>query len=861
MSEELTLICPIRGQLESSSKSKDGLSDNEEYFRIKAIKHLIKIGYPAGHILIEPIIKKFGNKGRNSFRSDFAVLDQPVDKLETKDVDQILEHALLICEVKRDNAASDYVKNTQVKPMLDFSKLERCIGLYWDNVEQRVYWQEYESGKRKVFDGPLSFLPKFGSMVKTSPLTLNDTQPSDSLITVFERIEDILHQCSYDHEKRYEIILQLLLTKLFDEHSHAAHPDEAIDVQDFSVLGTPLSIMEKKFSQVMSRAISHYEKYLPNPVPKKTALKNETLLEILKILAPIRITHSKRSIIQEFYMKFAKDLYRWDMAQYFTPTLVTDYIVNVLNPRFGEHICDPACGSSDFLVAAFNIGREFNYSHADFVWGVDNSANAVQVSILNMVLNGDGKANIKKDDSLENVDIYEDFYDIMVCNPPFGTRIREKRKSVLKNFDLGHEWIQDENGIPYKSESIHKSQETGILFAEVCIRQCKPGGRIAIIVPNGYLGNSSQIYYAFRHWLLLNAKLVGICSLPRFTFKGSGADVSASVVFLEKREEPVINYTEDDYCFFVSMIEKLGWDAGKKKGKPMYRRNPHNGSLIVSGEGDFILDEDFTEALHSVRSSYCTNFFKWINDGYEIDVDSNSWTRPIGDVLSDPLLTMDPKRHCQKVCQLRESIKAGGEYLTLGDIVDFYPERRTSIGDAIHIDNSREYRYIQIDDIHQGDFSSNSMYGWELPGRARHFAEQGDIYFGSIWGSVTKWCYIGHPEDNYVVTNGCHRCRIKKSRQDNLLDLIAYMNTESWAIQIRSFTRGSDGLAAITIDDAKKVYVPLIKDEAVRKEINQYVKKLKGGRVTIKNCIETLVNHNQWEHVEPKRRSSHIALV
>ena len=72
-----------------------------------------------------------------------------------------------------------------------------------------------------------------------------------------------------------------------------------------------------------------------------------------------------------------------------------------INPQFGEHIADPACGSADFLVAAFRIGRKYNPGFADCIWGVDNSTNAVQVAVLNMVLNGDEKTNIKKDDSLK----------------------------------------------------------------------------------------------------------------------------------------------------------------------------------------------------------------------------------------------------------------------------------------------------------------------------------------------------------------------------------------------------------------------------------------------------------------------------
>ena len=72
---------------------------------------------------------------------------------------------------------------------------------------------------------------------------------------------------------------------------------------------------------------------------------------------------------------------------------------------------EPACGSADFLVAAFRAARKFNPGFADCIWGIDNSPNAVQVAVLNMLLNGDGKTNVIKDDSLENIKKYVEKYD------------------------------------------------------------------------------------------------------------------------------------------------------------------------------------------------------------------------------------------------------------------------------------------------------------------------------------------------------------------------------------------------------------------------------------------------------------------
>lgn len=861
MSTKLILKCPVRGILKASKKSKDGLTPSEEYFRVEALKYLIENGYPVENIKIEPIIKKFGNSGRNSFRSDFAVLDVPASSVNTSDVDILLNHALVICEVKKDNNNSNYVKNTQVKPMLDFAKLDKCIGLYWDNIEQRVFWKENDNGKREVKEGPLSFLPEFGSKIKTKPITFSDTKPSDSLIEIFERIEDILHQVSFDPEKRYEIILQLLLAKIFDEHAFEGRPDKPMGIQDFSVLGTPESFVKENFDRLLAKAVVYYEKHLPNKIPHTTPLTANTIIDVLKVLAPIRITHSKRDIIQTFYMKFAKDLYRWDLAQFFTPTAVTDFIVDIVNPQFGDHVCDPACGSADFLVAAFHIGRQYNHGYADCIWGVDNSANAVQIAVLNMVLNGDGKTNIKKADSLEISDTNKDKFDILLCNPPFGTKIIEKRSSILRSYDLGFEWTQDDSGNFTKTTKLLSSQETGLLFAELCVKQARnKGGRVGIILPNGYLGNRSNRYRIFREWLLRNCKLVGVVSFPRFTFKTSGADVSASVLFLEKREQPLEKLSTEDFEFFVEQIERLGWEAGNKKAATIYQRSIEDGSFIVDDDGEFIIDSDFKSAISRIRSSKAANYFHWLREGHAFNANLESWSVPISTIVTDPDLTLDPKRYCKKVVSLKESLSQE-EHFLLGEIVDFIPEKTNSKGSLIKAKASIEYSYVEISDIGYGDFNSNKIRGWELPSRARHFTEDGDIYFGSIWGSVSKWCYIGEGYQNHVVTNGCHRCRVKPSMENFLVDLIAYMNTEGWATQLRSLARGSDGLAEISIDDAKTVIIPKIKDTHVRMIIEPFVENLKKGRITVKATIVNMIENSTWNIDEPAKRGSHIVLV
>lgn len=856
----LQIVCPIRGQLKVNKRSKNGLSATEEFYRVEAIKHLLAKGYPKENFWIEPIIKKFGNGGRNSFRSDFAVLDVPVSSISSNEPDELLSHAIIICEVKRDNKKNQYVKATQVNPMLDFAKRQDTLGLYWDNVEKRVFWTEVINGIRETKEGPLSFVPKFGVPIKTTPLTFNTITPVDSLIDTFDRIEDILHQASFSPEKRYEIILQLLLAKIFDEHAFEVRGDEPLEIQDYRSLGTTSETTKKKISDIVKRAVTFYGKHLPNKLSATLPLSGDTLFEVLQILAPIKIIHSKRDVVQTFYMKFAKALYKWDMAQYFTPTTVTDFLVEIINPQFGEHVADPACGSADFLVAAFRIARKYNPGFADCIWGIDNSSNAVQVAVLNMLLNGDGKTNVIKDDSLENIEKYIEKYDILTCNPPFGTKILEKRPKVLRQYDLGFEWSTKEDGTFEKTETLLTQQETGILFIEVCVKECRPDGRIAIILPNGYLGNRSLKYKIVREWLLRHTRLAAIVSLPRFTFKSSGADVSASVLYLEKRSVPLEKLSDDtSYQFAVELIEKVGWDAGNKKAAPIYKRNPEDGSLIIDETGSPIIDCDFNSAIKRIVASDAANCFDWLARGRTVDSTIEGWSISIDNVYNDPDLTMDPKRYGEKAVTLRNALMAK-PHLFLGDIVDFIPERQNVHGKPVSVSKSQLYQYVEIQDIGFGDYHSKETRGWELPSRAKHFSEADDIYVGAIWGSAVKWCYIPQGITNVVVTNGCFRCRVRPGMEKYTADLLAYLNSEGWGVQMRSFARGSDGLAEICEDDAKKVVIPLLTD-TTRESLSEYVQNLKHGTTTLNTVIKQLIKENNIDYQEPKKRPSHIVLV
>ncbi|RLV56650.1 hypothetical protein D9V41_06185 [Aeromicrobium phragmitis] len=860
MANGLTLVCPVRGRLKVTGRSADGLTPSEERFRVEAIKYLVDRGYPRENFIVEPVIKKFGNNGRNSFRADFIVLDTDASAV-SRDVDDRLAHAVLLAEVKRDNASATKAKQYQVRPLLGFAPKDTCVALYWDNVEQRVFWQRTVDGARVTMEGPLASLSPFGHAPGVRALTLGALRSDASLKEIFDRIEDVLHSASIGPSKRFGVMLQLLLAKLHDEHDHVVNASEPLAIQDFKALGVSAEHARGAFSRVLSEAAKYYERHLPQPVPKTLNLPDDSFLEVMSILAPHRITTMKHSVIQEFYMHFAKGLYKWDLAQYFTPPALTEFIIDVINPQWNEDVRDPACGSADFLTAAFRRGQNYP-DYASRVWGADVSEEAVQVAVLNMVLNGDGKSNIKREDSLMTIGSNKDKWDVVVCNPPFGIRILERRVEVLKKFELGRE--QNRVGDDWRATKVPlERQETGILFAELCIKLARPGtGRVALIVPNGYLGNRSPKYVQARNWLLRHARVAAIIALPRFTFKGSGADVSASVVFLEKRETPLAHVADaESYEIAVEVIDKVGWNTGDKKGLPIYRRDPEDGTFILDENSDPVLDSDFGAALASIRGSNAAVDFPWLAKGVgNVASDNEGWTISSDIVIKDQYLTLDPKRYSRKFQSVRSAIEAVPHF-RFRDVFEVVPEPRGEDGKPLKVDPSKIYQYVELQNVEAGVYRAEPVRGWELPARARHEAQPGDFFVGGLWSSVRKWMMVGRHNTDIRVTNGMHRLRLKPECEDRRIDVVAALCSEAYRVQMRGLSRGSDGLAEINAEDLLDVVAPIIADLETRRELSPFVDQLMQGRTSVEAAVGALAAADRLPTPSIAQRANHVMVV
>lgn len=243
-------------------------------------------------------------------------------------------------------------------------------------------------------------------------------------------------------------------------------------------------------------------------------------------------------------------------GQYRTPRHIIDMAVEMMKPRLGEKIIDPAMGTAGFLIESakyiktnqatelLNVNNQKLFSDEMF-YGCDNDSNMARIGYMNCLLHGVKNPTITMDSLLEseNVKEYLGQFDVCLANPPFSGSLVESAT----------------NG---QILTITKTKATELLFVALMTMLIKPGGRCMTIVPDGVLFGSNKAHVNLRKELIDNQKLVGVVSMPNGIFsapskKGStskGAGVKTSFLIFQRTDRKgstdnvwFYNMTNDGY--------------------------------------------------------------------------------------------------------------------------------------------------------------------------------------------------------------------------------------------------------------------------------------------------------------------------
>jgi len=148
-----------------------------------------------------------------------------------------------------------------------------------------------------------------------------------------------------------------------------------------------------------------------------------------------------------------------------------------------------------------------------------------------------------------------------------------------------------------------------------------------------------------------------------------------------------------------------------------------------------------------------------------------------------------------------------------------------------------------------------------LPDRAKHSADQGDLFIGNIWSSVGKWFIAVTEGRKMVVTNGMHRMKMKPGKESYLLDLIAGFTSEAYRIQALAYTTGSDGLADLSETNLQTILLPRIADPEARKVLQGIVTALLAGKSTVEQSVKKLTLQGNIPKIDVRQRQAHVVLV
>lgn len=349
-------------------------------------------------------------------------------------------------------------------------------------------------------------------------------------------------------------------------------------------------------------------------------IRQNSFEQILEKLESYNLSDTQDDVKGIAFEQFLGTTFRGELGQYFTPRTIVDFMTNILDPNEGETVCDPTCGSGGFLIKAFEYMREkieddvkkakaklradiegdnyeklsekkqleindriekmqttlnkeldtkiedsrmYNLAN-NCIYGTDANPRMARTSKMNMIMHGDGHCGVHHHDGLLNVNgIFEERFDVILTNPPFGARIDKSQKITeadkFTDEDLIAKYKQKygvayENALKQVNDNIGKSLLslydvgsmsglTEVLFMERCLKLLKKGGRMGMVLPEGVLNTSNL--QKVREYFEGKAKIILICSIPQDVFIAAGATVKPSLVFFKRfTEEEELQYLD-----------------------------------------------------------------------------------------------------------------------------------------------------------------------------------------------------------------------------------------------------------------------------------------------------------------------------
>jgi type I restriction enzyme M protein len=557
---------PKKGYLFDYISGREVKATPEEVEAVQVFsKILVKdYEYPKQNIQTHPQyrVKIRPSDPKKEYPVDIAVFDS--DKKTEDDI-------RIIIECKKKNRREG---RSQLHDYLRFSKAPMGV---WFNGEERLFIKKVEKGGKILFED-IPNIPKFGQRLEdVGKFKRKDLKPATNLKNIFKAMRNYLAG-NVVGATRDEVLAQqlinLMFCKIYDERF-----TKPMDMVSFRAgVDEPISDVKDRISSLFQRVKNNYSDVFDK---SDTLILDEySITYIVGELQLYSLMESTRDAIGDAFEVFIGHALKGAQGQFFTPRNVVRMVIEMLDPSPEDVIVDPACGSGGFLVEALRyIWERVEKSCVELGWpkheievekqkvaiknlrGIDKDYFLSKVAKAYMAILGDGRAGIFCENSLEKnnhwkketkKDIHLNYFDIVMTNPPFGAKIPVKGEELLKQFDLGHKWKYNKKENLFSKDKVLSKQAPQILFIERCLQFLRPGGKMAIVLPDGILGNDTLSY--LRDWVVKKTQILAVVDVPIETFMPF-VSTKTSVLFLRKYEDDEI---KRDYPIFMAICETCG---------------------------------------------------------------------------------------------------------------------------------------------------------------------------------------------------------------------------------------------------------------------------------------------------------------
>ena len=600
----------------------------EEYVRQTIEKRLVnEHKYSPDQIKIEFTL----HVGSNKPRADIVIWDKDADS-------QIQETAKIIIECKKETVQPSAKKDGIEQLKSYMSVCANCEWGLWTNSLQKFVFRKYTDEKGKIQFMEYNDIPSADGSLddinrpsRKSLLSASD----DNLLFVFRTCHNYIYvNDGMQKQPAFFELLKIIFCKIEDERAIPAPLEFYTTSEERSNPDGQLTV-KKRIAKIFERVKKRQGKIFdPNEEIKLTP---RSLAYIVSELQRYNLLQADIDVKGKAYEEIVGANLRGDRGEFFTPRNVMKMVVDMIDPDIDERVLDSSCGTGGFIVMAMthaiqklekqfceSIGQKRSEWSSDVVrqfqdrisdmastnyFGFDINPDLVKATKMNMVMNNDGSGNILPTNSLlpphewtdefktrlsealniKKADIRNctniGYFDVIVTNPPFGSKIPIQDKNILEQYELAHIWENNKTtGNWTMTDRFQSSVPPEILFIERCTQFLRPGGRIGIVLPDSILGSPGLGY--IREWLIRNHKIIASIDLNADTFQPRNGTQTSVLILQKKTDEEKKSDEENgisDYNIFMAMVEKVGHD---KRGNPLFKRDSEGNEILVDEQVD-----------------------------------------------------------------------------------------------------------------------------------------------------------------------------------------------------------------------------------------------------------------------------------